>query len=68
MTDRINYLTVVLEKNIREDDVQNLIDTIKMIKYVLTVEANVVNATSYVEEQRIKHQLKQKLFKIIEEI
>lgn len=41
MTDRTNALLVVLEKDIRIDDAQVLVDAIKMLRGVLDVECNI---------------------------
>lgn len=41
MTDRICSLTVVLDRNIREDDVESLVEAIRHFKSVLTVEKDV---------------------------
>jgi hypothetical protein len=52
MTDRICLLTVCLERDIREDDAQPLIDAIMMLKGVLRVETKVSDPTIWVAEQR----------------
>ena len=41
MTDRISSLTVVLSDNIREDDVESLVQAIGQFKSVLTVRKDV---------------------------
>lgn len=38
MTDRIRTLSVLLEKDLREDDVRAIVDAIKMVRCVETVE------------------------------
>ena len=38
MTDRVNTLTVVLERPIRDDDVQPIVDAIRQMRHVLSVE------------------------------
>lgn len=43
MTDRFNALTVVLEKDIREDDAQALLSAIGQLRGVLTVSGNVAD-------------------------
>ena len=57
MTDRINALTVVLTDDWREDDVQSLIEAIKLLKGVLRVSPNVADLDNYVAEERAKHEL-----------
>ena len=41
MTDRYNFLVVVLEENIRDDDAETILNAIRMVKGVLSVEGNV---------------------------
>ena len=66
MTDLINSLTVVLEKDMREDDVETLIIAIQQLRWVLSVESNISdNLNSYVENMRIKRELWDKIRDII---
>ena len=65
MTDRIHSLTVVLEKDMREDECEKLICAIMMLRNVLDVHTFVVDANSYMAETRAKSEIVQKLFKII---
>jgi hypothetical protein len=52
MTDRINALTVVLEKDTREDCVGNVLSAIKQLRGVLSVTPNVADVVSHVAEER----------------
>lgn len=65
MTDRYNYLTVALDHNIRSDDAEPLILAISMLRGVLQVEPNVVDADAWNAETRARHELGQKLLKIV---
>lgn len=65
MSDRTNHLTIALSKEIRVDDAQQIIDAIKMIKGVLTVEANVSNPDYFVAEARVRADIWQKLFEVM---
>lgn len=67
MTDRVKGFTVVLEKDIRIDDVQHVIDAIQMIKGVYMVKP-VLAATGsdLVTELRMQGNIKEKLYKFIE--
>jgi hypothetical protein len=65
MTDRIHSFTVVLDENIRDDDVQPVIDAIKMIKHVLSVTSHVADAEAYMAESRAKMELRQKLWDVL---
>lgn len=65
MTDRINSLTVVLEKDIRDDDIKPLINALKMMRGVIAVECNVSDYVVYMAEERAKHNLGQELLNIV---
>ena len=65
MTDRYHSLTVCLEHDIRSDDAEPLIEAIKHIKGVLTVEGNVSGIEDWVAESRVRHDLHKKLFAVI---
>jgi len=67
MTDRIYALTVILEKDIREDDIEFTINAIRMIKGVLSVDSLVSDIVNYAAEVRIRRELGDKLRKILEE-
>ena len=66
MSDRYNYLTVALEKDIRDDDSQCIIDAIKMIRGVLDVKPNIVNGLDFTAEERVRREYLKKLQKVFE--
>lgn len=65
MTDRYNSLTVALDRDIRSDDAEWIINAIKMIKGVADVTGNVVDSDSYSAEIRIKMEIMEKLSSIL---
>ena len=65
MTDRYYALTVVLEKDIREDDAEMLINAILMLKKVINVEGNVANPETWMAETRAKRELGEKLWRVL---
>lgn len=65
MTDRINALTVVLTDDWREDDVQSIIEAIKLLRGVLRVSPNVADLDNYVAEERAKHELVVKIRELL---
>ena len=65
MTDRINRIAVVLDREYRDDDVQSIVEAIKMIKGVLTVGTHVADHTDYMAIERAKADLGSKLFDVI---
>lgn len=66
MTDRINALTVALERDIRDDDIRPLVEAIKQLRGVLRVEAHVVDTIeSWVQRSRVQSELGKKLMAVI---
>lgn len=53
MTDRVSSLTVVLDIDIRIDDLEAITNAIKMIKHVVAVEPNIVDRSKFVVSQRM---------------
>jgi hypothetical protein len=62
MTDRISAVTVVLEQDIRDDDVQPLLDAIQMLKGVLSVTAHVADVSQEIARVRAQSALESKLW------
>lgn len=65
MTARVNMIFVILEEDIRTDDVQPLMDAIKMMKGVLDVEQHITNPQDILAESRARHELGVKLLEVI---
>lgn len=65
MTDRYNTLTVVLERDIREDDAEALLSAIRMMRGVLTVEGNVADPGEYMAEERAKRHWQEKIAEVL---
>lgn len=65
MTDRYNALTVVLERDIREDDARALIAAIRLLRGVLSVNGNVSDLEAHIADERARHDLGQKLMDIL---
>lgn len=65
MTDRVNYLTVVLKNNMRDDDVLPLIAAITLLNGVATVGMNVVSPNDYSAVEQAKHDLRMKIISLI---
>jgi hypothetical protein len=65
MTDRIHALTVVLEKDFRDDDCQHIIDAIKMIRHVVSVEAHVSDLDTHTAYVRARADLGERLFRVL---
>lgn len=67
MTDRVNKLTVVLEKDIRIDDVQSLIDAINHLKGVAAVTPGIVDSTTAIARMRVGNDLRLGLMNFVDE-
>ena len=65
MTYRYNTLTVVLEHDIRNDDAAPLLTAIRQMRGVLSVTGNVTNLTSHLAEERVRHDIYQKLWHVL---
>jgi len=65
MTDRYNTLTVVLERDIREDDAEGLLDAIRHMRGVLSVAGNVADSSEYMAVERARHELRMKLWEAL---
>jgi len=65
MSDRINTITVVLEKETRDDDCEAILTALRMTKGVLRVTPNVADAGEYMAVERARHELSQKLWEVL---
>jgi len=65
MTDRYSTLTVALEKDIREDDAQALIDAIRMLRGVADVAGNVYDSAQWLAETRVRRDLGERVLAVV---
>jgi hypothetical protein len=65
MTDRINALIVVLADDIREDDVQPLLDAIALLRGVVRVEMHVADLDAYIAKEQAKAFYRSKIFDVL---
>jgi len=65
MTNRFNVLTVALERDIREDDAEGLMDAISRLKGVISVSGNVSDITAWLSEERARKDLGDKIWNVI---
>lgn len=66
MTDRINGFTVVLSKDIREDDFEAIKNAVLMIKGVLSIEPNIVTSDDFMAKVQSKAEFRNKLYDFID--
>ena len=65
MTDRVNALIVTLHKDIRDDDVEPLMDAIRQFRCVLQVDPNIRDIDSHVAQVRARSELGSKIMEVI---
>jgi hypothetical protein len=65
MTDRLKGCVVQFSESIREDDAQAVLDAIKMIKGVQSVAASVDSSDDWINRERIRHELGQRILDVI---
>ena len=65
MTDCFHTLTVVLERDTRNDDCEPLIEAIKQLRGVLSVEGQISDYRTHMAEQRARRELGEKLFEVL---
>jgi hypothetical protein len=67
MSDRYNCLTVVLEKDLKDEDAEPLIEAIKQFRGVLSVTPNVSDFPAHMAEERARNELREKLWRVLNE-
>ena len=65
MTDRIKGLTVLLKDNYREDDVEILMQAIRLMKGVIGVNKHIAKSEDYIIRQQVKCDLLQKIAELL---
>lgn len=66
MSDRIHALTVVLDRPIRADDAEAIINAIKMVRHVADVQTHVTNPDVHFAVEKARNEIKRKLFEVLE--
>ena len=67
MTDRVKGFTVTLERDFRDDDVEVILNAIKMIRGVANVEPSIVTSEDHINRERLKFELRDKFYKFIKD-
>ena len=65
MTDRVKGFTVTLEKDIRIDDFEVIMQAIRMIRGIADVEPSISTSEDHMNRQRIKYELRDKFYKFM---
>lgn len=65
MTDRVHSLTVVLENDVRADDLVPLIQAIEQLRGVLAVKQHVTDIVTVMAQERARRELGEKLWAVL---
>ena len=65
MNDRIHALTVVLDHEVRDDDLESTINAIRHIRFVMKVVPQVADPDLYAVEMRVRRELGDKLHAVL---
>lgn len=68
MTDRIKGFTIALDNDIRVDEIEYIVNAIKMIKGVNNVEPLVADSTDFIARSRYKQEVLEKMYKLLREL
>ena len=68
MTERLKGVYVAFDRDIRDDDAEFILNAIRMIKGVKSVEANVVDADDWMNRQNIKSEYRTKILNVLKEL
>lgn len=66
MTDRIKGFVVTLEQDMRDDDVQSVVDAIGMIRGVASCSPSVADIDDHMNRTRIRLEMRAKVLKALE--
>ena len=67
MTERVKGFTVTLEKDIRIDDVESIMQAILMIKGIVNVEPSISTTEDHMNREMVKNEFRKKFLKFYEE-
>lgn len=65
MTNRIHALTVVLESDTRDDDIESLVEAIKHLRNVADVKLHVTDLSDFSARTRARQELSEKLWQVL---
>lgn len=68
MTDRYKGAVVVFERDIREDDAEQLLKALGMIKGVASVSPSIAEAEDYMNRQRVHNEIQKSLYNALNEV
>ena len=66
MTDRVDRITITLDRDMRVDDVEHLTNALRCMKYVADVETHVTEHATHTAKTRLRSELRIKLWSVID--
>ncbi len=67
MSDRVKGFVVTLEDDVRLEDVELVMQTIRYMRGVANVEPSIVDESDWINQQRIKNELRNKMYQFIKD-
>ena len=67
MTDRVKAFTVILDHDIRIDDIEYVQNALRVIQGVTKVEPIIADGSEFITEGKVKMEIADKLYKFIKE-
>ena len=68
MTDRVRHLTVILDREFRDDDVEQIVDAIRMIRHVDDVKLHVMTSMDNINQEIARSDLRREILEQIHKI
>lgn len=65
MTDRLKGCWVAFDRDIREDDAEQMLNAIRMVKGVSAVDTSVANPNDWIARQRVRDEIGKKVLDIL---
>jgi hypothetical protein len=65
MSDRVKALTVVLKEDVRQDDVEALVNAIRLFTSVISVKVVKTTMDDYFARERVRHELGEKIWAVL---
>lgn len=62
MTDRIKGFWVALDQDIREDDVEEIVNAVRCVRHVAAVEVSVTDPQDWMARQRVRSEVAKGLY------
>jgi len=68
MTNRARGLYVALSEDVREDDIQPIVNAILCLRLVANVDLDIADTSDFVARNRIKREIADDFFKILDKL